>query len=833
MVDEREIADLLADRPDLADGLAAVLAVDEETDEWEFDDVPVDSGVFGEIVGRGIVEDAGEGYQVADREAVRNAIASHERSDGRDADDAAGEESRSETAPTGGENDAETAHGAEMTRGDEGGERWSPTIPTGTGLRGPVVALIVGILFVVARALPYGGVFRDGTVVFVANDPYFYAYWVEGLLARSSSPFALGTLADISAPLNSGGGEPLFVATMWLVSTLLGGSPDVAAVVMAWYPVVAALCSGALVYGIGAYVLEDRRIGVGAAVLIALLPANALRTVVGFADHHAFDYVWVLATALTLAWLVARDDPSRRAVRRAAVALGVSVAGLTLAWEGAPLVLVPVAVVLAVSVPLDVAEGRSPWQTTRPVAAGLGLGAVLSLGVHFLLGWQSVVVVVVPTLLAGGTVALAAAGELVDRRGLSAQRFAAAELAVPIVGLVVVSTLVSGVLGQFLGGVSFLLGTGGISETGSAFAPDELLGVELFGLAHFVALPVMVWGVVRTLADDRRWLVVCVYGWYFFALSLVQSRFAGQFAPFVALFAATGVVWWAARYDLTSLPALLRSDSASDDEQSASTPDDARPGGAWFDTDALTARSGLAVGLVVVVLVAASGAYLPGKVTGGVVSHENYETATWMAEYADERGWSDSDKYVFSRWGNNRMFNYFVSGWAENYSYAQSNYTRFVSSDRPEAWYERLRNRTGFVVLEPLPRQENPMQERLYVTYGSRWQGYEAVSHYRAVYTSANRDNKVFVLVPGARVTGQAPPNATVEVRTDVDIPNDSFRYRQRVRTWQNGTYEVVVPYPGEYEVRRGVENENETAAGTVTVPESSVRNGTSVRVGS
>jgi hypothetical protein len=37
MVDEREIAGLLADRPDLADGLEAV---DGETDEWEFGDVP-------------------------------------------------------------------------------------------------------------------------------------------------------------------------------------------------------------------------------------------------------------------------------------------------------------------------------------------------------------------------------------------------------------------------------------------------------------------------------------------------------------------------------------------------------------------------------------------------------------------------------------------------------------------------------------------------------------------------------------------------------------------------------------------------------------------------
>jgi dolichyl-diphosphooligosaccharide--protein glycosyltransferase len=611
------------------------------------------------------------------------------------------------------------------------------------------------------------------------------------------------------------------------VSALLGGSPDVAALVLAWYPVVAALCLGGLVYSIGAYVLEDRRVGVGAAILLALLPANALRTVVGFGDHHAFDYVWLLATAATLAWLVAQDDPSRRSLRNGTAALGVAVAGLTLAWQGAPLVLVPVAVAVAVSVPLAVAEGRSPWHAMGPVAAGLGLGAVLSLGVHLLFGWQSFVVVAIPGLLAGGTVALAAAGELVDRRGLSARGLVAAELAVSVVGLTVVSVLVDGAIGQLLGGIGFLLGTGGIGETGSAFAPSELFGVELLGLAHLVALPVMAWGVLRTLAGDRRWLVVCVYGWYFFVLSLVQARFVGQFASFVALFAATGVVWWAARYDLTTVPAILQGNADPDPDT-----EDSRRRGAWLDTDAVSLRSGLAVGLVVVAVLASSGAYLPGKVTGGVAADRNYETATWLADDAGDRGLSYPESYVFSRWGTNRLFNYFAGGWAEGYGYARDNYPAFLSSDDPERWYERLRNRAGYVVLEPLSRRGNPMQERLYVTYGSRWQGYEAVSHYRAVYTTENRDNKVFVLVPGARVTGQAAPNTTVEVRTTVDIPNDSFRYRQRATTGADGTYELLVPYPGEYEVRTGVGSGNATVTGTVSVPESAVGNGANVTVG-
>jgi len=798
-------------------------------------------------VGRGTGAATGAGYRIADRRAVRHSRPDREEST--EGDVTSDQRTEANAAGNRDSGDDETDHS-----GGTGRTRWPPSLPTGVGgrSRGPAVAVFVVVLFVAPRALPYRQVFREGNVVLLANDPYFYAYWVEGLLARSSSPFALGTLADISAPLSFEGGEPLFAATMWLVSALLGGS-DVAPVVLASYPVVAALCTGGLVYVIGAHVLDDHRIGVASAILLAILPASALRTVVGFGDHHAFNYVWVLATAAALAWLVAREDSSKETVRLGAVALGVSVAGLTLAWEGAPLVLVPVVATVAVSVPLDVAEGRSPWQRTRPVAAGLGLGAVLSLGAHLLLGWQSFLVVVVPTLLAGGTVVFAATGELVERRGVSTTQFVVVELAVPVVGFVLVGVFLDGAVTELVDGVRFLLGSSSIGETASAFSVAERLGVKLFGVAHFVALPVMAWGVLRTVVDDRRWLVPCVFGWYFFALAVVQLRFVGQFVPFVALFAATGALWWAARYDLTATPVPIRGSpgaradgdsdgpTASDGDSDGPTASDGDRSGSdgrdedttWFDTEAVTWRSGLAVAVVVVALVATSGVFFPG-VTASSVPDRNYQTAAWMAEDADERGLTYPDNYVFSRWGNNRMFNYFVSGRAENYSYAQSSYTKFVSSDRPGVWYERLRNRTGYVVLEPLPRRSNPMQEHLYVAYGSRWGGYEAVSHYRVVYASENRDSKVFVLVPGARVTGRATPNATVEVRANVDVPHASFFYRKQVTTRPNGTYEAVVPYPGEYEVRTAVGNENRNGTGataTVTVPDPAVRNGTSVRV--
>jgi len=826
MADEREISRLLADRPGLAEAVAAVLAVDEETDEWTFEDVPVGTGVFGEIVGEGLVEDDGDGYRVVDPGAVRRALADHdavavgtEQADTDQADSATG----SGTATT----DRTTATPLERTLR---AARRVDVTP-----RGVAVVVAVAVAFVGVRALPYGQVFRDRAVVLTGNDPYFYRFWVEQLLVRSPSPTGLGVLADVSAPFESVGGEPFLAATLWWVSALLGGTPDVAGAVLAWYPVVAGLAGCSIVYAIGVRVLEDRRIGALAAGLLAVMPSHAFRTSLGFADHHAFDYLWLLATLAALAYLLAADrDPFAR--RWGAVGLGVSVAGLTLAWEGAPLMLVPAAASLAVSVPLDVSDGRSPRRTTTPVVAGLGLGAVLTLVGHVLLGWQALFVAVVPLLLAAGAAVLVAAGEFAERRSLTAQRLVVAEFAVPAVGIILAALLVGGLAERFVGGVGFLLGSGGIAETASAFGPGQLFGVEQFGLALPVALAVLCWTSLRTFADDRRWLVLTVFGWYFVVLAAAQVRFTGQLAPLVALFAASGVVWAAAHYGVVTAPDAL----AGTVEGTEQTAGDGRPVGSDggdsgplerpFGPGDVSARSLFLVGVVVVSLVASGGAFLPETVTGATVPDRNYETSMWMHGYADERGWDYPDSYVFSDWGQNRVFNYFVSGQSANYTYAQGNYSAFISSTNASGWYERLRNRTGFVVLQPLPRRANTMQERLYYTYGSRWseQGYEAVSHYRAVYASETRANKVFVLVPGARIRGQATPNTTLELRTRVEIPNDSFPYRKQVRTGPDGEYELLVPYPGEYELRRGGPDGNRT--GTVAVPDAAVGNGTTVR---
>ncbi|MFC7047192.1 hypothetical protein ACFQH6_18905 [Halobacteriaceae archaeon GCM10025711] len=162
MDDVREVtAQLLADKPRLTDELPEVLAVDEQHSSWTFDDIPVDSGTFGELVSRGVVEKTGSGYRLADRQAVQAALT--------------GETIEEDTASEG--RDFEV--GFDFSR---------PTVERDVAVAfGGVLVLVL-----VFRMFSIQSVFQNGDIVLLANDPYFYRYWLQRLPrapeARSHSP---------------------------------------------------------------------------------------------------------------------------------------------------------------------------------------------------------------------------------------------------------------------------------------------------------------------------------------------------------------------------------------------------------------------------------------------------------------------------------------------------------------------------------------------------------------------------------------------------------------------------------------------------------------------
>jgi dolichyl-diphosphooligosaccharide--protein glycosyltransferase len=764
-----DVRALIDDRPELEPAVEAVLAADAP---FTFDDLAVDSGRFGELVSRGVVEKVDGGYRVADREAVRRGL-------GADAD--ATDPTRTRSLPS-----------LQFDRSD----------------RLAVAGLLAGLALVAAvRLLMWPDVFRAEHVVFPGNDPYYYRVLVDRLLAEPGATLS-------SLPGNAGRGEPLLVVALWLGTTLFGGLDAVGAV-LALYPVVAAVLTAALVGLVALVVTDDRRVALASVVLLAVLPAHVRRTSVGFADHHAFDYVWLALTLLGVVLVVAAgrhrtaDSPPRwDRVGLGVVAVAAGVTGQVLAWEAGPLLVVPLGLLVAADGLRAVAVDESPLLTSGPVVLGVAVAAGLTWLVHATLGWHTTLVAVSPALLAVGGVGVLGAAVATRRLGLPAWALGLAEVAGLVVGALALRAGRPELWARLVDSTTErLLADRAIVEVQSLFG-QSLDWLLLFGLLLLVAVPYLLWSLARA-RTDARWLPLGVYGAYFLVLAVVQVRFAGQLSLLVAAFAGLAFVHLAAWADVTAPPAPFAGGRA---------PALALP-------DRSTVRS-----LVVLFVLVAGLSVVQAPLRTVEVDDERYETATDIEAYSERAGLEYPENYVLSGWGDSRLYNYFVSGEALSYGFARDNYGAFLDGTDGQEWYDRLGGR-GFVVTTDAAAgglvttmDRYTLGVRLHAYNGSRTEDAPGVGHYRLVATAGDGSHKAFRLVPGAVLRGSAEPNATVTVETRVSVDGTSFTYTRRATAGADGRYEVRVAYPGSYSLTGG--------AAEVGVNESAVRNGTVVRTG-
>ncbi|WP_459191146.1 LamG-like jellyroll fold domain-containing protein [Halosimplex sp. J119] len=746
--------DLLSDKPDLEAPLREVVAVDEDTDTWTFDDVPLDSGVFGELVSRGVVEEVDDEYALADSDAVRRAL------DGDDVTEPATDSEAAVSLPSFDFDRLEVA--------------------------GVVAALALVVLF---RVLPFRSVFRGDDVVLSGNDPYAYRYLVHELLAVSSNPFDLSVLSALPAGVSHG--EPLMVTTLWWVSALLGGESAVGGV-LAWFPVVSAVVTALLVYALAVRLTDDKRVGIVAVVLLAVTPAHAFRTGLGFADHHAFDYPWLVLTALAVVSVVGRDIRERRTWAWVG-ALAVGVTGQVLAWDAGPLLLLPLGLFAVGLVTSALRAGESTLQSGGPLLAGVSLGTLVAVLAHVLLGWHSMAVIVAPVLLSVGIAGLLILSEGARRTRVSSRGVAGVAVAGSVLGILALRSLVPAFKTELERGVNFLLTTEGIAETTSIVSGDlgTIVGpIFLFGLGLFLALGHMGWALWTSYRRHApEWLLVGVYGWYFLLLSAIQVRFAGQLALFTALFGGLAFVHLAAWVDLASVPVPFvdgptngpsvvgdgRDDSSSVDELAQPDRREALQLGAL----------GLGVGSL-------GGLLTPIRHSQLTIDDSMYEAAKFMRDYSEERGWEYPENYVFSEWGRNRVYNWFVNGESSDYRFAKSRYSEFSSATDGASWYERLRGGTGFITISN--KSVNGLSEGIGVDLSTGWG--DGSGHYRAIWADPSR--KVYTLVRGAIVATQTNSDE-IDMYTEITVNGETHRHRVSANSAENGWCAARVPYSGEY----------------------------------
>ncbi|WP_420191981.1 LamG-like jellyroll fold domain-containing protein [Haloplanus salinarum] len=774
-------ADLLERHPRLEEDLQALLEIDNDG-PWEFGDIPLDSGDFGEVVSAGIVEEADGQYRIADRSAVKMAL------------------------------DSEPSH--ETTK--DTSEALLADLSLPSVHRRAVLALVgaLVVVFVVRVIFMYGSVFRNGDIVLAGNDPYLYRYWGEQLVASNLGVFEIGSLDRVSERIPTH--DTLYIVAVWWASALFGGNGTAVGTVLAWGPVLAGVVTALLVYLLSVRLTEDRRIGLAAILLLAVTPAHAFRSGLGFGDHHAFNYFWVGMTALSLVVLVgarANDEylPSSPAEWLAVLGLGIGIAAQAHSWRAGPLLSIPVGLYLAGRVALDVRDGRSPLGGNVPVLLGVGFGAVLTLFPHLLFNWAPFYRAFAPALLAVGGLFVVGIGMAGYHAGLSARALVAGQTLGGLLTLGAAFAFLPDFSSAFDQLIAYFVRTGqsGIAETYSIFSGDlgSVVGpIFLFGFVFFIAVPYMLWGVRVAISQSRPdWLAVVAYGVYFLVLAVIQSRFAGQLSLFTAIFGGLGFLHLATLIDVAERPIVLSDDGTTHIEKKhLREPNGGVNSGLQF-LSLPADRQTLGVLVILFFLVVSPGAVLTGvKQSQVAVDTGIYETATWIDGYAETQDQTYPENYVLSPWGRNRVYNYFVNGESESYAYAQQYYGSFITSREPEQWYAQLSAKpTGYVVVKPPGDGANPrpetMQSRLWTNWGSATAEVSGTSHYRAVY--ANEERKVYELVPGATLVSAAPPNSSATVSTEVSLSEHSFTYERKESSTAGGATAVTVPYPGEYSV--------------------------------
>ncbi|MFD1585879.1 STT3 domain-containing protein [Halorientalis brevis] len=769
MTDERDVATVLAERPELESALESIRSVDDAHETWTYDDLSIDSGTFGEVVSEGLVEKTGDGYRLPD--TTRRAL------DGEV------------------ETDKEQSPGLSL-----------PAFDVDSRAAGALAgALALVVLF--RTVFSYGDVFRNGDVVLSGNDPYAYRYYVEQMLAGTGGGFELAVLSEMP----SAKGEPFMIATLYSLSSLIGDGASAAGTVLAWYPVVSAFVTGLIVYLLAVKLTDDRRVGLASVVFFATTPAHAMRTSLGYADHHAFDYPWLALTALALVMLARRDETDLRDPWTWAVGLGlgIGVAGQILAWENGPALVFPLALYVGLVVLQDVRADRSPLESNAPLLGGLAVAAALTQLAHSQFGWHTDFVAFTPILLFVGAAGALAVAEATSRLGLSVGVLANVEIIGAVGGLIGAQFVVPTFWADLTRRLDRFFGLRGIVET-KALITGDMMWFVLLGFVLFLALPPLVWASRRAVDGSKSWLAASVYAWFFILLGAFQIRFVGELATFTALFAGFGFVWLAHVVDLTDAPTAFEAGTATTARDGGEEPPQLR---------IPTLREAGTI-FVLFLLVGGVGIFqVPIKTDQLTISDEAYGTAAWMDEYAVGQNLTYPDNYVTSRWGRNRMFNYFVNGESRSYQFAQNNHeTLFVESDG-EAWYQKHGDRVGFIVTEPLKTDKGTLHSRLRNVYGSKTKNYDGLAHYQAVYVSPSDEYKVFRLVPGARINGTAAPNQATIVEKEIEISGASFTYRRLVKTDRTGSYAVRMPYPGEYTIW------NKTA----TVSQRNVTNGETV----
>jgi dolichyl-diphosphooligosaccharide--protein glycosyltransferase len=765
--------EFLKEHPDCESEIRTILEIDDSYRTWAFDDVPLDSGTFGELVAREIIDRSSGEYRVADREAVQAAL------DGED--------------PPGESDDSKTSMNVNLD------------------VHYSTLGGVVGVLIVmfVARITQFSAIFQDGSVVSPANDPYLYRYWQEQLLAESSGLFSFGVLVNPIWEQNTWNQKPLTHATNWWVTELLGGDQSAAAFVAAWFPIVLSLLMAIVLYYIVLLLTDDARIGLVSVLIISLAPIHVNYTGLGLIHHRPHHLFWLGVVLLMLVWLAQnartyrtsgnrtiRDRFRDRTTWVVTLVFGISIGLYVHSWGGSAELFVPLLGYLGLRVAMDIRAGLQPRHSTLPVIAGFGIGATVAMGLHLLLNWHGLLGPALSVVAFLGALSILGLAELWTRFSFSPRSLVYAQ---PIIGLggVVVLLLVSPTLRRLtrksFGSVLTLGTRSPATQAQSLYSTDHavILGpLVQIGPVFFLALGVVVWSLwlVKT-HYEPAWLAMVVFCLYNLVAAGLMLRFASRLVLVLAVFGGSGFVYLLSVLDLARTPAVFDQSKTEGNSHKLSI--------------SLSGQQLVSILFIGMLVFGLNLIFIPTTASDTTHDEVHLQTVDVIKEHAENLDRNHPQNRVFAPWKNYRMYNYFVNGQSREARFARMNYNDFISDPNPDSWYDEFEFKIGYVVYTDalLDVSENRSQRTLSSHLGVQNEQFESLEHFRAIHIREDDDLAVFAVVPGAVIEIESTESKKVVLKNEVTVSERTFTYERVVNVGENGTASVRVPYPGEYEI--------------------------------
>ena len=409
------------------------------------------------------------------------------------------------------------------------------------------------------RTIPKAQVFlAENFVKLSENDPWYHLRNVEAMLHNfphmlwfdAYTNYPQGTIQVFA---------PLFDMSLGIILWILGrGNPsqELIYTVSAYYPAFIAALVVIATYFVTKWIFDDRRIGLLAAILIALAPGQILsRSIIGFNDHHIAEVLFSTMTAafLVMAVKVAREHPitfnnlkktpfeTLRPALPYFILTGISMGAYTLTWKGALFFSLIIGLYITIQHIVDHMHGR----TTDYLAVGGMIIFAVTL----------VMVLMVPEI--GGTKSINEKGLLagilafpvltllsteMQKRKLNKNIYPLTILAGVIAVILISKVLSPSVYAMLIGVFGYFKRTGGSLTIGEA-APLDLFDGSFYyyfavmGFVSILALVILTYEATKKKNTPEKTLLLV---WTFMVLwaMLQQNRFSYYYAVNAAILSA-------------------------------------------------------------------------------------------------------------------------------------------------------------------------------------------------------------------------------------------------------------------------------------------------------